>query len=267
MARIGLVAGEGKLPIVFADFARQKGDTVIAFGLKGITDEKLAGSVAKMHWLEWGALQKGLMLLVAERIGNIILLGKLKKEKFFKESSGMDDSARKILDKTKDKKDYVILNEVAKALSKVGVKIVDPCLYLSEIIPKKGVLTKKEPSESEWEDINYGRLVAKSLSGFDVGQTIAVKDKTVVAVEAMEGTDETIKRAGDLVGKEFSVVKVARPNQDMRFDVPLVGPDTMKAMISSGGSVLALEADKTLLMDAEEVIKLADENKISLVVI
>lgn len=267
MARIGLVAGEGKLPIVFSMAAKDKGDIVIAFGLKGITDPALERHVNKIHWLDWGKWQKGLLLLAAERINKITMLGKLKKEKFFKQEDGLDGESKEILKKLGDKKDYAILNEAAKYLKKLGVDVIDSTLYLADFIPRKGTLTKGEPSENEWKDVLYGQSVAKSLSGFDVGQTIAVKEKTVIAVEAMEGTDETIFRAGTFVKGGFVVVKVARPDQDMRFDVPLVGLDTLKALIKSGGRVLALEADKTLLMDKAEVIKLADENNISIVII
>lgn len=267
MGRIGLVAGEGKLPLVFAKAAKKKGDTLIVFGLKGVADEGLADYADKIHWLDWGSLKKGLMLLAVERIGHIVLLGKLKKELFFKDSAGLDEDAKKAIKKLGDKKDYAILNEAADILSKVGVKIIDPTEYLADLIPKKGILTKRQVQESEWRDIDYGRLVGKSLSGFDVGQTIIVKDKTIIAVEAMEGTDAAIARAGSIVKGGFTVVKVARPDQDMRFDVPLVGPDTVKTLAASGGGVLALEADKTLLMDREEVVRLADEKNISIAII
>lgn len=267
MARIGLIAGEGKLPMVFARAAKKRGDTVIAFGLKGVTDDTLACHVDKIHWLDWGSLKKGLLLLAVERIGQIVMLGKIKKELFFKDTGSMDDEAKRAIKKIGDKKDYSILNEITNLFSKIGIKVIDPTGYLTDLIPKKGVLTQSQPQESEWEDINYGRLIAKSLSGFDVGQAIVLKEKTVIAVEAMEGTDEAITRAGKLVKGGFVVVKVARPNQDMRFDVPLVGLDTLKAIAEAGGRVLALEADKTLLMDAEEVIKLANEKHISIAVI
>jgi hypothetical protein len=264
--RIGLVAGEGRLPAIFADAAKEKGDTVIAFALKGVAGEELAGHVDKIHWLEWGDLKKGILLLAMERIGHIVLLGKIKKELFFK-GAPMDEDARTAMKKIGDKKDYAILNEVTNVLSKVGIKVMDPTGYLTKLIPAKGILTKREPLESEWADINYGQLVAKSLSGFDVGQTIVLKDKTVIAVEAMEGTDETIRRAGSFTKGGFTAVKVARPNQDMRFDIPLVGLDTLKALAEAGGKVLALEADKMLLMDKEEIIKFADEKDISIAVI
>lgn len=267
MARIGLVAGDGKLPIIFAQMAKEKGDTVIALGIKGITEEELENYVDKIHWLDWGSLKKAVLLVVTERIGKVVLLGKLKKELLFKRDEEIDEDARKMLDKIKDKKDYAILDEVAKFLSKVGIEVIDPTPYLKDLIPSRGTLTKREPEGKEWEDIEYARTVAKALSGFDIGQTIIVKDKTVIAMEAMEGTDETISRAGELVKGGFVAVKVARPNQDMRFDIPLVGLDTLKRLIETNGKVLAVEEKRTLLMDREELVQLADEKGISIVII
>lgn len=267
MTRIGLVAGEGRLPLVFARVAKEKGDTVIAFGLKGVTDPGLERYVDKLHWLEWGKWQKAVMLLPIERIKKIVMLGKLKKETVFKGDGQLDEEAKKIMDKLGDKKDYALLNEVTRVLGKLGVEVLDSTIYLKDLIPSRGVLTKRAPARAESDDIDYAKKVAKELSGYDIGQTVAVKDKTVIAIEAMEGTDETITRAGTLVKGPFVVVKVARPEQDMRFDVPLVGLETLKALIASGGNVLALEADKTLIMDKEELVKLADQHAVSVIII
>lgn len=267
MARIGLVAGEGKLPIVFSKAAKIKGDTIIAFGLKGVTSEGLEECVDKIHWLNLGDFKKATLLLVTERIKKLILLGKIKKEIFFKDESRLDDESKRMLDKTRDKKDYSILNEVTNILKKLGIEVIDSTTYLEDFIPVKGVLTKREPTKYEWEDIEYGRLVGKELSGFDIGQTVVIKDKTVISIEAADGTDDTILRAGGLAKGDFTVVKVARPNQDMRFDVPLVGLETLKAIIKAGGKVLALEEKKTLLLDKDELIKLANESGISIVII
>ena len=267
MSRIGLVAGHGKLPVVFAEAARAKGDTVIAFGLRGATDEDLANHVDKIHWLEWGEFKKGLLLLAAERVSKIIMLGKIEKDKFFKEESKLDDEAKKLLKSVKDKKDYAILNGVTKILGTMGMEVINSATYLKDLIPSKGILTKRGPTAGEKADIEYGREVGLALSRFDIGQTVAIKDRTVISLEALEGTDETIERAGLLSGGDFVVVKVARPDQDMRLDVPLAGPDTVKALIKAKGAVLALEADKTLLLDRAEVIKLAEENNISVIII
>lgn len=265
MPRIGLVAGEGRLPIVFARIARSKGDSVIAFGLKGVTDPALEREVERMHWLEWGALQKVVLLMATERIKKIILLGKIRKDAIFRNKAKLDEEAKKIFGS--DKKDYALLDKIRAFLKKMGIDIMDSTIYLEELIPQKSVLTKAGPTEAQWRDIEFGASAAKAVSRFDIGQTVAVKDLTVVAVEAAEGTDETIARAGRLVKDGLIVVKCARPNQDMRFDVPLVGLDTLRSVIDANGKVLAIEEKKTLLMDREELVKLADEKGIAVVII
>lgn len=267
MAKIGLVAGYGTLPVTFARNAKAKGDTVIGLGIKGLTDEDLAKYVEKMHWFEWGNLQKAMLVVAVEGIRQIVLLGKIKKELAFDNKARLDADAKKILSAAGGKKDYTILREVEKLLKKVGINIIDPTPYLEELIPKTGTLTRRAPGEKEWDDINYGKEVAKAMAGSDIGQALAVKDKTVIAVEAAEGTDEMIKRAGDLVGGGFAVVKMARPDQDMRFDVPAAGVDTIKSLIAAKGTVLALEAGKTFLSEKDGAIRLADDNSISIVAI
>jgi len=267
MSRIGLVAGAGKLPVIFSDMAKANGDEVIAFGIRGITDSDLEKSAAKMHWLVWGDLKKAMMLLLMERIKRIVLLGKISKEMVFKDTGNLDAEAKTVMAKIGDKKDLSILSGVADALKKVGVEVIDPTVYLQTLVPSKGVLTQHEPSEKEMDDVKYGIAIARELAKFDIGQTIVVKDKTVIAVEAAEGTDETISRAGKLVKDGFVVIKVARPDQDMRFDIPLVGPDTLSSIERAGGTVLALESGKTLLMNKEELIKRADANDIAVVIV
>lgn len=267
MARIGLVAGAGELPIVFAKKAKEKGDTVIAIGLKGVTSEELSKYAEKIHWFEWGDLKKAMLLAVTERLGKVTLLGKIKKEILFTDSSKLDDASKEVVKKAGGKKDYAILKGIASLIRTVGIEIIDPTPYLEELVPLKGILTKRSPTRSEKEDIEYGREVASKLADFDIGQTVVIKDKTVIALEAAEGTDDTVKRAGSLIGGGFTVVKMARPDQDARFDIPLVGPDTIKAMIENKGSVLALQEKKTFLMDRSEVISLADQNNISIVVV
>lgn len=267
MARIGLVAGNGQLPVIFAKKAKEKGDTVIALGLRGVTSEELALYVEKIHWFEWGDLKKALLLAVTERLRKITLLGKIKKEALFKGSKKFDEESKKIVRSAGGKKDYAVLKEVANLVKTVGIEIIDPTPYLEDLVPIKGVITKKRPSPPETEDIKYGRQVASELARFDIGQTVVVKDKTVIALEAAEGTDETIKRAGLLLDGGFTVIKMARPDQDARFDIPLVGLDTLKIISEFKGSVLALEEKRTFLMDREEVIKFADANQIAIVVV
>lgn len=267
MARIGLVAGWGELPVIFAESAKKHGDKVIGFGLEGVTDKSLERHVEKMHWLKWGEFKKGLLLLAVERIGNIALLGKIKKELVFKNESELDDNAKKLMEKTRDKKDYAILKEASKALGMIGVSVLDPTPYLKDLFPPEGVMTARKPTEQEQVDIEYGRMIARELAHYDIGQTVAIKDKTVVAIEGAEGTDETIDRAGRLTGGRFVMVKMARPEQDMRFDIPLVGLDTLDALISAGAKALAIEKNRVLMMDREEMVRKADDKDISIVVI
>lgn len=267
MGKIGLVAGHGKLPLYYARAAKAKGETLIGFGIKGLTDDALASCVDKMHWLAWGNLQKAILLAVMDGVRNVVLLGKIDKSLAFGRDEAMDEDAKKVLSGRGGKKDYGILKEVEGLLRKIGISVIDPTPYLGELIPRPGTLTRRAPDEKEWADINYGKDLARSMAGFDVGQTVAVKDKTVIAVEAVEGTDETVRRAGALIDGGFVVVKMARPDQDMRFDVPLVGLDTVKALIAAKGKALALEAGKMFLTDREEIVGTADDNGIAIVVV
>ena len=267
MARIGLVAGYGELPLVFAKKAKERGDTVIALGLKGATSEELEKYVEKIYWFEWGDLKKALFLAVTQRLSKIALLGKIKKEILFMETGKLDDEAQKIIKSPEGKKDYTILKGVAKLINAVGIEIIDPTPYLEELIPTEGILTKSKPTKAEMEDIEYAHEIASQLARFDIGQTVIVKDKTIIAIEAVEGTDEAIRRAGKLVDGGFTVVKMARPAQDAKFDVPLVGPDTIKTIAQNKGRVLALEQKKTFLMSKDEAIRIADEFGLSVIVI
>jgi len=267
MSRIGLVAGEGKLPIVFSKLAKENGDTVVAFCLKGVTSPELETHVEKAHWLDWGHLEKGLFLLATERLKKIIMLGKLDKRLFFNNADKLDDKAKKIISKLGDNKDYALLNAARKFFGKLGVEVMDSTTYLKGLMPAKGTLTRRSPTGEESADIEYGIRMARSLAGFDIGQSVAVKNKTVIAVEAIEGTDEMIARAGSLAKNGFVVVKTARPDQDMRFDVPLVGLSTVKTLADAGGTALALESGKMLLIEKDEVVGLADEKGIAIVAV
>lgn len=267
MAKIGLVAGYGELPLIFAKKAKEKGDTVIALGLKGVTCAELEKYVEKIYWFEWGDLKKALFLAVTQRLSKIALLGKIKKEMVFKDTGNLDEEAQKIVRSSEGKKDYTILKGIAKLINALGIEIIDPTPYLEELIPTKSVLTKSKPTKLESEDIEYARKIASELARLDIGQTVIVKDKTIIAIEAAEGTDEAIRRAGTLCAGGFIVVKMARPAQDARFDVPLVGPDTIKAIARNKGRVLALEQMRTFLMNKDLAVRIADESGLSIIVI
>lgn len=267
MANIGLVAGGGKLPIIFADIAKKRGDKVIGIGIKDVTSLEIESHVDKFIWFELAAFQKMLFACIANRINKIVLLGKLRKDIFFKNAEGFDADTKSLLGKLNDNRDSSIFVKAKEFMAKMGIEVMDPTVYLKELMPARGVITKRAPSAEEADDIARAKTIATELARFDIGQTITVKNKTVIAIEAIEGTDETIQRAGALSSRGFVVVKVARPNQDMRFDIPLVGLETVQGVIKAGGTALALEAEKTFLIDRQEIIALADSNNLAIEVI
>jgi DUF1009 family protein len=267
MTTIGIVAGGGRLPAIFAEIARKKGDRVIGIGLKGVTDEALERSVDKLVWVDLSAIQKTVFSLIADRIKKVVLLGKLGKDFFFTREAELDADTRRVIEKIGDRKDYSMLTEAAKFLGKFGIEIIDPTSYMQEFVSQKGCITKRAPSKEESDDLSYAGDVAKKLAELDIGQAVAVKNRTVIAAESVEGTDETIRRAGLYSKKGFVVAKAARASQDMRFDVPLVGLETVQALVAAGGTALSLESGKTFLIDKEEIIKLADLKNIAIVIV
>lgn len=266
MERIGLVAGGGALPVIFAKEARKKKAKVIGFAIRNVASPELEKVCDKIHWLGINQIKKFAFLLLVERIKKIALLGTVEKAIIYG-SVKNDKEAGKIIKETNDKNDYSILSRITAEFEKKGVEVISGIEYLSDLLPSKGVLTEKSPSEKEYDDIDFGFKMAKELARADVGQTVVVKDRAVVTVEGMEGTDRTIERAGKLCGEGFVVTKVSRPDQDMRWDVPVVGPTTIKMMAAYRGKVLAMEAKKMFLVEKENCVQLADNNDISIVVV
>lgn len=268
MERIGLIAGSGDFPAIFAQEARKKGTKIIAFAMKDITSPDFGKFVDRIHWIDITKfqIQKFIFLLLAERIKKMVMVGKVDKAMIFKKVDGNKEIGE-FLKSAKDSRDYSILEEVTHRFAKIGISVIDGLEYLSDLVPSKGVLTKRHPSESEREDIEFGMPIAKEIARLDIGQTITVKNKAIVTVEAMEGTDNTISRARELVGGDFTVIKVARPKQDMRWDVPLIGPDTIQAMIDNNARLLAIESGKMFFVEKARTIQLADSNDITIIVV
>jgi DUF1009 family protein len=264
--RIGLIAGGGELPIIFAKEARKKGAKVIGFAIEEMASSDFDAACDRAHRLSIGQVKKLFFLLLTERIRKIAMLGKIDKSLLYDNSVERDERLTEFLNTTKAKNDYSILDKITAEFKKVGIDVVNGVEYLSHLFPSKGVLTERHPSEKEQGDISFGFGIAKEVARMDIGQTIVVKDKSVVAVEAMEGTDEAIARAESLCGEAFTVVKVSRPRQDMRWDVPVVGPDTVRLIAEKKGSALAIEEKRMFLIEKETCLKLAAENGISIVV-
>jgi len=265
--RIGLIAGSGNFPVTFAKEAKKRGAKIIAFAIKEITSPDFSLYVDKIHWIDpfKFQMQKFIFFLLTANIKKMIMVGKFDKSLLFRRF-GKNNDINEVLRSAKDNMDYSILEEVTKRLAQIGIKVIDGLDYLSDLLPAKGILTRSIPNENEERDIDFGFEIAKKIAMLDIGQTITVKNKAIVTVEAMEGTDNTIKRAGELTGGDFTVIKVARPRQDMRWDVPLVGINTIVTMIESKARVLAIESGKMFLVDKPKVIKEADLNGIAIVV-
>jgi len=268
MERIGLVAGSGNFPLVFSQEAKKKGDTVITFAIQDVTHPSIKDYSDRVHWIdpEKFSIPKFLLLLAVERLKKIVLVGKIDKALVFKHSKDNKDLGD-FLKSTKDNSDYSILDEVTKRFKQIGIDVIDGLGYLKDLLPAEGVLTKRLPSEREKADIAFGLSLAQELARLDIGQAITVKDKAVITVEAIEGTDRTIRRAHELVKDEFTVIKVARPKQDMRWDVPLVGPETIHTMVEAQARVLAIESGKMFFSEREKAIREADLHNLTIVVV
>jgi len=264
MEKIGLIAGNGRFPLLFAQGARNQSVSVIAVAHMGETLPDLGEWVDKIVWIRVGQLGKMIKIFKAEGIQEVVMAGGIKKTRLFADA-WPDIRSLTLLAKVKEKKDDALLRAVAGELEREGIKVLDSTIYLGSLLAQKGVMTQRKPTQQEWEDIRFGWSLATEIGRLDIGQCLVVKNKVVLAVEAIEGTDETIVRAGRL-GKEGAVViKVCKPHQDFRFDIPAVGIETIRTMGEVKASVLALEAGRSILLDKEETLELANQKGVSVV--
>jgi UDP-2,3-diacylglucosamine hydrolase len=262
--RIGLITGNGRFPIIFADNAKRLGYHVSAVAHEGETEPELAGHVDRIHWIKIGQLSKLIKAFKADKVHQAVMLGGIKKTHMF---TTLRPDLRTLAMATRLalRKDDDILREFAKELEGEGIAICESTFGLEGILAEEGTLTTRVPSEKEWEDIRYGWDVAHDIGRLDIGQCVVIKDRVVVAVEAVEGTDGAIKRGGELAKEGAVVVKRSKPQQDMRFDLPAVGPRTIEVMASVKASVLAIEAGRTILLDREIVLDKAKSARIAIV--
>lgn len=265
MKIVGLLAGVGRLPVEFARAASGMGFTVIAVGVVPGVDPELAQVAAKFYSISAGELDKVLAALKAEGVQEVTMLGKVTKELMFSGGVALDSRMQRLLAGLKDHSDDTIMLAFVRELAAEGIGVLDQSALIRRLMPMPGVLTAKQPTDAELADMDFGFAMAKEIGGLDIGQTVVVKNKAVMAVEAIEGTDACIRRGAALGRGGVTVAKVAKPNQDMRFDIPSVGPDTLRAMIEGKAVALVIEAGKTLVVDREKVVQLADENGITVV--
>lgn len=257
--KVCLVAGSGSLPVAFVKKAKELGDKVFVVGVKGIT------SIEANAYLPLGKVGTLVKLLEKHHINKIVLLGKFEHKLLFSHLLTLDSLALKILKRAKDKRAQSLVRALMDELEEMGFEFIDPKPYLEELLAGKGALNRLEPSSQAMDDGLFGFPIAKEIAQLDVGQTIVVKEGTVVSVEAMEGTQEAIYRAGKLAGRGCRVIKVARKSQDFRIDVPTVGLDTLEALRQIKADALFLEAGKVYIVDKDKFLKLADKYKISVV--
>jgi len=262
--RIGLIAGNGRFPIIFADNARRLGYHVSAVAHEGETEPELAGHVDRIHWIKIGQLNKLIKAFKEDNVHQTVMLGGIKKTHIFT-TLRPDFRTLALAARVALWKDDDILRELANELEREGIAICESTFGLEGILVEEGTLTARAPSEKEWEDIRYGWEVAHEIGRLDIGQCVVVKDRVVVAVEAVEGTDGAIKRGGDLAKEGAVVVKRSKPQQDLRFDLPAVGPRTIEVMASVKASVLAIEAGRTILLDREIMLDKARFARIAIV--
>jgi DUF1009 family protein len=262
MSRIGLIAGNGRFPFLALRGARGLGHdvTVVAIKEEAFADLEPAAreASADFHWVSLGQLGKCIRILKAAGVSEAVMAGQVKHVKIF---SGImpDFTLLSVITRLKARNTDALISAVADVMKGEGIELLDSTAFLQPLLAAEGTLTMRAPDESEREDFAFGYRMADAVAALDIGQTIAVKDKAVVAVEAMEGTDEVIRRAGHLAGSGVRIVKVAKPNQDMRFDVPVIGVATIDAMKAAGASALSVDAGRTLVLDGQRVFTAANE--------
>lgn len=268
MARIGIIAGNGRFPFLALQGARDLGHdvTVVAVKEEAFPDledcARAAG--ADLHWVSLGQLGKCIKLLKAAGVSQAVMAGQVRHVKIF---SGIlpDLTLLSVLTRLKSRNTDALISAVADVMRDNGVELLDSTAFLSPLLAAPGVLSARPPTEAEREDFAFGYRMADVIAGLDIGQTIAVKDRAVVAVEAMEGTDAVIGRAGQLAGHGVRIVKVAKPRQDMRFDVPVVGLATIDAMRAAGATALSIDAGRTLVLDGPQLFACANDASIAVV--
>jgi len=264
VTRFGLIAGNGQFPFLVIEGARKTGVSLSVVAIKEETDPRISDVAGDMVWVGIGQLGKMISYFKSAGVEKAMMAGQVKHVQLF--SGAMPDvRMMKMLWNLPQRNTDALIGGVADELAKEGIELIDSTYLIPDHLAQKGLLTKRKPEKTELENIEYGLHIASEIARLDLGQTIVVRAKACVAIEAMEGTDATIKRAGELANGKLTIVKVAKPDQDMRFDVPVVGLPTIETMISAGATCLSITAGKTLIFDREETIGLANRNGITIV--
>ncbi len=257
MNKIGIIAGGGQFPLLFARAAKKEGREIVVAAHKGESWHELDEVADTIAWVKLGQLGKIIKFFQQERVTEAVLVGTITKTRIFRDV-WPDLKGISLWNKMNSRQDDAILRAVAQSLENEGIRVVESTLFLPHLFFPKGVLTKKKPSAEQMQDIRFGWQTARAIGNLDIGQCVVVRDRAVLAVEAIEGTDATIARGGSLGREKAVVVKVKKPKQDFRFDLPAIGEKTIETMKSVNAAVLAVEAGHSLLFDGENVIKKAN---------
>ncbi len=262
--KYGLIAGNGQFPFLAVEGAKKAGASLSVVAIKEETDKRIEEVAEKVIWVGIGQLGKMISFFQKEGVTKAMMCGQVKHVQIF--SGALPDLKMiKMLWNLPQRNTDSLIGGIADVMAKDGIELIDSTFFIKDRLAQKGVLSRRKPDSNELGNIEYGLKIANEIARLDLGQTIVVRAKACVAIEAMEGTDAVIKRAGELAKGKLTVVKVAKPNQDMRFDVPVVGLPTIQTMIQAGATCLCLTPNKTLMFDKEEMLKLADSNKICVV--
>jgi DUF1009 family protein len=260
----GLIAGNGDFPFLVLEGARSRGIEMAVIAIREEASQGLERVAKRLHWVSLGELSRTIELLHQEGVKHAVMAGQVKHNKIFSAIRPDWRLAKLLLSLPANNTDSLI-GAVARVLGDEGIELVDSTKFLGALLPEAGILTHRAPDVAEAQDIEYGRKVARQIAGLDLGQMVVVRDRACVAIEAMEGTDETIERAARITGgQRLVVVKVSKPQQDMRFDVPVIGLATIQVMKRSNATALAIDAGRTLLFDRDELIRAADDAGIAI---
>ena len=266
METLGLLAGIGHLPVDVAQSAKKLGYKVVAIAVVADTDPELPENADVFYTINVGKVGKILQTLKQHDVKNVTMIGKVTKEVLYKNGVMIPDlTTIRVLASLPDRKDDTIMNAVVKLIEDKGMHVMDQTVLIQPLLPEPGVLTKRKPTEQEWEDMRFGFRMAKELGRLDIGQTVVVKNRAVMALEAIEGTDACILRGGFLGKGGVVVAKTAKPAQDNRFDMPSVGTTTLTSMIHAGATGIVIEAGRTLLVDRKRTLAMAEEKGITIV--
>lgn len=262
---LAVIAGSGRFPFLVAEEAKRRGRTVCIFGIKRWADPSLAAFADTYEELEVGALGALLDRLREKNIHEAVMAGKVTKQVLVDSSAGFDAKTQALLGRLKSASVKAVLGQIGRIFAKEGVKLIDSSSFLKHLLCPKGVLTAEHPSQAQNADIRFGMQVARTVASLDIGQTVVVKKRVVIAVEALEGTDAAVRRAHKLAGEGLVVVKLASPSHDMRFDIPVLGREGLAVFKEAGVACVAVQANKTLLLDRDELIAEANKARMCLV--